>query len=286
MITNSIGMKLVRIPAGEFMMGDTLSPEEVQRKWPGGQIEGYRRSHPRHRVFLTSGFYMGATEVTRGQFALFVRETKYKTYAEKKGSSYALKDNKWGEVSGVYWRNSLFEQTDVHPVVCVNHNDAVAFCDWLSKKENKIYTLPTEAQWEYACRAGSDTTTWYWGDEESGAQGCANVAGEGESLNWNYKFKGVRDGYTHTAPVASFEANKFGLYDMIGNVWEWCGDWYGSYSSDSVVDPPGPSSGDARVLRGGSWYHNPRNCRSADRYWGAPDSSFSNIGFRVVCDDF
>ena len=282
-IINSIGMKLVYIPPGAFMMGDTLSPEEVDRRWPGGQIDWYKVAHPRHRVRLTEGFWLGVTEVTRGQFDRFVRETNYRTDAENQGTAWALKDNKWGEQSGVNWRNPLFQQGDDHPVVCVSYNDAMAFCEWLSKKDSKTYALPTEAQWEYTCRAGSDTTTWYWGDNESGAQGHANVPSEGESVNWTYKFKGVRDGYTYTSPVASFSANEFGLYDTIGNVWEWCADWYGDdyYANSPGSDPSGPSSGTSRVLRGGSWSNAPRSCRAANRSRYAPDARSDVIGFRV-----
>ena len=282
-VTNSIGMKLVYVPAGEFMMGDTLSPEEVDRRWPGGQIDRYKRAHPRHRVRLTEGFWLGITEVTRSQFEQFVRETNYRTDAEKQGAAWAFKDNKWGEQSGVNWRNPLFPQSDNHPVVCVSYNDARAFCEWLSKKDGKTYTLPTEAQWEYACRAGSDTTTWYWGENESGAQGHANVASEGESINWVHKFKGVRDGYTYTSPVAYFSANEFGLHDMMGNVCEWCADWYGGdyYANSPGSDPSGPSSGRSRVLRGGSWLYDPWYCRAAYRLRCTPDYRSHDIGFRV-----
>jgi formylglycine-generating enzyme required for sulfatase activity len=282
--TNSIGMKLVRVPAGEFMMGDTLTPEQADQKWPGGKIEWYKNAHPRHRVRLTKDFYIGAHEVTRGQLARFVNESGYRTDAEKGGGSFAVKDGRPGLYPEANWRNPLFEQTDEHPVVCVSWNDAKAFCDWLSKKEGMEYRLPTEAEWEYAARAGSETT-WYWGDDESGAQGRGNVADEGADLPWGFRFKGVRDGFTYTAPVGTFAPNAFGLYDVIGNACEWCLDCYGAnyYNATPGEDPAGPDSGNARVVRGGSWTYCPWGCRAAARSGTGPSSRFYyGLGFRVA----
>jgi len=230
---------------------------------------------------LTQGFYIASAPVTRGQFAHFVHQTGYKTDAEKKGRARAFKDGKWDWQDGVDWRKPLFDQTDAHPVVCVSYNDAIAFCQWLSQKECQTYTLPTEAQWEYAARAGADNTTWYWGDDESGAQDRANTADEGK--NFKFAFQGVKDGYEFTSPIASFTPNAFGLYDTIGNVWEWCLDWFqDSYSGLDTIDPEGPPSGSLRVLRGGSWSTNPRLCRVAFRYRYAPDSRRTSYGFRVA----
>ena len=276
-------MNLVLIPAGEFMMGDTQTPEEVDKRWPGGQIEWYKWAHPRHRVKLSKPFYIGECEVTRGQFDAFVRETDYKTDAEKAGKAWVLKDGKWGTQDGFSWRNPNFQQTDRHPAVCISWNDAVAFCEWASRKTGKTVTLPTEAQWEYACRAGSPGI-WPWGDREQDAQGKANVAGEGEELNWTQKFKGVRDGHTYTAPAGSFAANAFGLKDTIGNAWEWCFDWFGEkyYDESPASDPRGPGDGRFRVLRGGSWAGYPGFSRAACRYWDEPPDTYSRSGFRVV----
>jgi formylglycine-generating enzyme required for sulfatase activity len=282
--TNSIGMKLVRIPAGEFMMGDTLTPEQVDQKWPGGKIEWYKDAHPRHRVRLTKDFYIGAHEVTCGQFAQFVNAGGYKTEAEKGGGSFALKQGRSGIYPEANWRNPLFEQTDDHPVVCVSWNDAKAFCDWLSKKEGKEYRLPTEAEWEYAARGGSETA-WYWGDDESGAQGRANVADEGADLPHPLRFKGVRDGYKYTAPVGTFAPNALGLYDVIGNVWESCENWFDEnyYGASPSDDPTGPQTGQEGVVRGGAWYDFPGFTRSAFRLGYGPAGRCSYFGFRVVC---
>ena len=280
---NSIGMEFAAIPAGEFMMGSNLSVEEVDRRWPGGKVAWYEDEHPRHRVRITRPLYLGVCEVSRGQFARFVRETGYQTDGEKQGKSRAWKDGTWGFQDGANWRDPGFEQTDEHPVVCVSWNDAKAFCAWLSKREGVTYRLPTEAEWEYAARAGS-TTIWYWGDDELGAQGRANVAGEGEDVDWPRKFKGVRDGYTYTSPVGRFTANAFGLHDMLGNAYEWCEDWSGEeyYANSPTEDPQGPATGTTRVQRGGSWIHFPRSTRTASHSSHEPDYPSSNFGFRVV----
>jgi formylglycine-generating enzyme required for sulfatase activity len=280
--TNTLGMKFALIPAGTFMMGDTLSPEEMDRKWLGEGGEWYKDAHPSHRVNITRRFHMGAQDVTRGQFAQFVRESDYRSDAEKEGLTFALKDGEWGIQEGVSWRNPLFEQTDDHPVVCVSWNDATAFCKWLSEKEDKEYRLPTEAEWEYAARAGSNTT-WYWGNDEFGAQGRAKVAGEGQG--WKYFFKGVHYADRFTAAVGSLTPNAFGLYDLIGNVWNWCTDWYDAnyYGSSPTDDPVGPDSGQLRVVRGGSWRDAPWDARSANRGRSAPELRSTNSGFRVVC---
>lgn len=280
--TNTIGMALVLIPPGEFLMGDTISAEEVERKWGGWKLEWSKGDYPRHRVRITRGFYLGACAVTRGQFAQFVRETGYRTDAERGGKAYAMSSGIWAD-RAADWRNPLFEQTDAHPVVCVSWNDAAAFCGWLARKEGLDYALPSEAQWEYAARAGT-TSHWYWGDEDAGAQGRACVAGEGES--WQCRFTGVRDGWTRTAPVGTFTPNAFGLYDMIGNVSCWCRDWFGrdTYASSPPADPEGPNQGTHRSLRGGSWNSGPSYARSAHRDGCPPDFRSSDLGFRVACE--
>ncbi len=277
------GMEFVKVPAGEFMMGDTLSPEEVDRKWPGGQVEWYRWCHPRHRVRIGRDFLAGAMAVTRGQFARFVKEARHVTEAEKKGTGWAFKDLKWGEHKGINWQSPLFEQTDEHPVVCVSWDDAKAFCAWLSKVEGATCRLPAEAEWEYAARAGSDAMTWYWGDDERGAQGRANVACKSDGFE--YYFNGVEDGFKHTSPAGMFQPNAFGMYDVIGNVWEWCEDtWHDSYEDAPSDGSAWEDRGPARILRGGSWNYSPWCCRSAGRGKHEPDSRYHTVGFRVVVD--
>ena len=179
-ITNTIGMKLVLIPAGDFMMGSRETPEELVRA-VGGKQAWFTDEQPSHRVRITKPFYLGTHEVTRGQFRQFIDDSGHQTDAEK------------GDSKGIYvvesvegkakmrfdpegsWRKVGFEQTDEHPVVGVSWNDATAFCKWLSRKESKTYRLPTEAEWEYACRAGS-TTHYFNGDDPEDLALIGNVA--------------------------------------------------------------------------------------------------------------
>ena len=282
---NSLGMDFALAPPGEFKMGDTVSPRVADRRWPGASPAFYQDAQPRHGVKLTRPVLIGAYEVKRAEFARFVKETGYKTDAERKGEARAFRVSHWAMTKGVTWKKPLFAQTSDHPVVCVSWLDAKAFCAWLTKRDKLTYRLPTEAEWEYAARAGSQTT-WYWGEDETGAQGRANIAGEGEQVAWEYIFDGVRDGYTWTAPVGRFMPNALGLYDVIGNACEWCEDRYGAgyYSASPKDNPPGPAKGKRRVLRGGAWSSYPAIARSAyrDALW--PDGACVNNGFRVVCE--
>ena len=167
----------------------------------------------------------------------------------------------------------------------VSWNDAVEFCKWLSEKEGREYRLPTEAEWEYACRAGT-TTRFYCGDDEDKLLSIGNVADAMlrkiyERATWALEGE---DGYAFTAPVGKFRANSLGLYDMHGNVWEWCQDWYAKdyYGNSPENDPTGPAMGSSRVIRGGSWNYDPGFCRSANRSRDTPGDRSSNLGFRVA----
>jgi formylglycine-generating enzyme required for sulfatase activity len=170
--------------------------------------------------------------------------------------------------------------------VNVTWNDAVAFCEWLNKKEGKNYRLPREAEWEYACRAGT-TTKYYHGDDPEGLATIGNVADRSfkntkpSGYDWGIE---SNDGYVFTAPAGRFKPNAFGLYDMTGNVWEWCDDWYDAkfYATSRVDDPAGYTEGSNRVLRGGSWNCTPAICRSARRNWVTPDDRSGDLGFRVA----
>jgi formylglycine-generating enzyme required for sulfatase activity len=270
---NSIGMDLVWIEPGTFMMG---SPEEeVERD--GDEVQ--------HEVTLTKGFYLGVMEVTRGQFARFVEATGYVTEAETEGSAWTWDGKDWNDVQGASWRSPGFEQGDDHPVVCVSWNDAKMFCDWLTTNDPRwSYRLPTESEWEYACRAGTKTT-FAWGDDPAEAQVWCNLADKTlvqEAPTWPYGSAAGQDGSAFTAPVGTYGANAWGLRDMHGNAWEWCADWYGDYPAEAVVDPAGPVGGSGRVLRGGSWLIDPRSCRSAFRYWLEPGYRDCCFGFRVL----
>lgn len=275
--TNSIQMTFVEIKPGEFIMGSPAN--EPDR----GDDE------TEHRVKISKRFMLGVHEVTKGQFAAFVKDTAYKTDAEKLGLASAWTGKRWDIVKGASWRNPGFEQEGSHPVIEVSWSDAIAFVVWLSRKEAKNYRLPSEAEWEYACRSGS-ATAYYWGDDPDDGKGWLNGAG----LEWKEKL-GVwgdwegfswRDNYAFTSPVGSFKPNAWGLYDMLGNVWEWCQDRFAEYPKTYVVDPKGSESEDDsdRVLRGGGLDIGPPDCRAANRFTGAADFRDCTVGFRVVLE--
>ena len=293
--TNSIGMKLVTIPAGEFMMGMGETREELARAFP--RYEGRRietlTDMPAHKVRITRPFQMGAHEVTIAQFKRFVEDTGYQTEPERDGTGgygIDLKTKTWsnGRRKEYSWRNTGFPQTDDHPVVNITFADANAFCKWLSEKEHKTYRLPTEAEWEYACRAGT-TTRYNFGDDPELLAKNANTYDASsaevfpEWAEWSIKAK---DGFPFTAPVGSFRPNAFGLYDMHGNVWEWCSDRYGEdyYAKSPVDDPKGPEIGGRRSRRGGGWHVWPMYCQSFFRNYNTPQSRYLNLGLRVVVE--
>jgi formylglycine-generating enzyme required for sulfatase activity len=295
----SLGLKFVSIPAGEFRMGSDETAEDLKKAGfviPAGVDPG---DESPARTVRMSAFRMQTTEVTRGQFAEFVRSTNYKTDAEKDGKGgYGFNAE-----SGVFeqdpkytWRNAGFPQTDNHPVVNVSWNDADAFATWMTSESKKRaetvrYLLPTEAQFEYAMRAGA-TTRFATGDNSQSLDGHANV--QDASLERrvpnvdyaNYPSFSFDDGVAFTAVVGSYPKNAFGLYDMHGNVGEWCRDWYDAkyYAAARDQDPPGPSSGSFRVLRGGSWGSGPGGVRCAFRRSRAPEYRFNYFGFRLVLE--
>ena len=289
-----VKMELVLIPAGEFKMGSGESAEETAvffKKNYGMDFltaDSFKDEHPQHRVRITKPFYLGAYHVTRGQFRQFVKDSGYKTDAEKGDNPGAYgwdaKKKTFDFNKDYSWRNAGFEQTDEHPVVNVSWNDAVAFCKWLSKKEGKTYRLPTEAEWEYACRAGT-TTRYSSGDDPETLAKVANVAdatARAKFPDWKWTIK-ASDGYVFTAPVGKFKPNAFGLYDMHGNAWQWCADWYDAdyYTKSPTDDPTGPSGGSDRVSRGGSWINGAWYCRSAGRYSREPGFRVIILGFRA-----
>jgi len=226
-ITNSIGMKLKLIPAGEFMMGSPESDDTA------GLYE-----RPQHKVRITKPFYLGVYEVTQAEY----EKVMEKNPSRPKGAA--------------------------NPVEQVSWDDATEFCRRLSSKEEKTYRLPTEAEWEYACRAGS-TTLYSFGDAP---------ASLGE-FAWHGS-----DYRTH--PVGEKKPNAWGLYDMHGNVCEWCADWYDSryYANSPTDDPTGPEMATFRVYRGGSWGFSARLCRSAVRRRRSPEDGYHHLGIRVAAD--
>lgn len=238
-IQNSIGMKLVLIPAGEFMMGAS----------PGDKDAGDDEK-PRHKVKITKPFYMGKTPVTQEQ------------YEKLMGTN----------PSAFSGKNPDYDNRDAGkkaPVENVSWDDAQEFIRKLNQKEGtKGYRLPTEAQWEYAARAGA-TTKYYWGDSEE------------DIVQYAWTSESELDS---TKPVMKKDPNAFGLYDMLGNVFEWCEDWYNEdyYSDSELNDPKGPEEGEDRSLRGGSWNHFARYCRLSIRNYFNPDDRYSYFGFRLL----
>ena len=273
-VVDSLGMNLLLIPRGKFVMGAPKNEENrLDEESP-------------HEVEITRPFYMGKHEVTVGQFKAFVKDAKYATDAEKDGKGGRAFDGKeFVQKPEFTWKNLHITQADDHPVVVVTWNDAVAFCAWLSKKEGKTYRLPTEAEWEYACRAGTNTR-FNNGDKDDDLKAAGNIADASLKKKWIDAFWAMNwdDGHPFTAPIGRFKPNAFGLHDMHGNVWEWCSDWYGEdyYGKSPKQDPQGPVNGKERVSRGGAWSTQPKFCRSAFRDWHEPGYRSDCVGFRVV----
>jgi formylglycine-generating enzyme required for sulfatase activity len=264
---------MVSIPAGKFKIGSPVD-EDNRSKYEGPQTE-----------FQVASFYMSKFELTVAQFREFINETAYQTDADKDGGSYIWLDSKstWEERSGINWMhdergNKRTKDQYNHPVLHVSWNDAKAFITWLNAKTSLNFRLPSEAEWEYACRAGT-TSPFYTGD--CLPAGHSNYDGNNSYTNCpkqNYPYK--------TVPVNAngYQANPFGLYHMHGNVWELCeDDFHNSYTGlpkngKAWVDSPRRS---LRVLRGGSWREGARSCRSAGRSWDYPDFRSYYFGFRL-----
>jgi formylglycine-generating enzyme required for sulfatase activity len=279
---DGVKMEFMRIPKGKFTMGSPAT--EKGRK-------GKADEEKRHEVEITRDFYLGKHEVTNGQFALFVRETNYRTDGEKDARGSEGYDTEAGrdEFNPKYsWRNPGFVQTNDHPAILVSWNDAVRFCEWLSKKTGKSARLPTEAEWEYACRAGT-TTRYYHGDDSEARVQVGNLAdGTHKKRYPNAAATQAEDGYVFTSPVGRFKPNAFGLYDMHGNAYEWCQDWLGPYDGLNAKDPvrteKAANARAERVIRSGSWKSPPDDGRSAARAGHVPQIGYSRTGMRVALE--
>ena len=272
--------RMVYLEGGTFRIGSDFSADADAR--------------PAHDVSVDP-FYIDEHEVTNRQFARFVDGTGYRTMAEQRGWSLVFdhQQQQWVKRRGTDWRhpwgpNTSLDGRDDYPVVHVSWDDAEAMSQWLSSQGRVKIRLPTEAEWEYACRAKTSTFR-YWGDDAGKACGYANAA----DRSFKEKFPGFlihncEDGYVYTAPGGSFHPNEFGLFDMLGNVWEWCEDWYDKdfYKSkkSKCRNPVCKNAKSAfRVLRGGSWYDSPRSLRCALRSRSNPGLTNLNFGFRLVC---
>ncbi|MGV8136000.1 MAG: formylglycine-generating enzyme family protein [Mangrovibacterium sp.] len=252
-----VSIDMVAVKGGTFSMGNN----------DGGNDE-----KPVHSVRVND-FYMGRYEVTASQFEAFINATGYQTDAEKRGGSHVWDGSKWGKKTGIDWRCDAAgtrrgREEYSHPVIHVSWNDAIAYCKWLSQKTGKRYRLPTEAEWEYAALGGDKSR----GYQYSGSNTINNVA-------WFRENSGNK-----THPVGQKQFNELGIYDMSGNVREWCSDWCGDYyyGSSPQNNPTGPLSGSERVLRGGSWHSHAWYCRVSDRDYYFPGYSDDNYGFRLV----
>ncbi|KAM8757661.1 formylglycine-generating enzyme isoform 1-T1 [Acanthopagrus schlegelii] len=280
--------QMVLISGGEFLMGTDD---------PGIPADG---EGPQRPVYVDS-FYMDVQEVTNHQFQSFVRASGYITEAEKFGDSFVFEGllsesvkNEitqavaaapwWLPVKGANWRqpdgpdSNITDRLD-HPVLHVSWADAVAYCSWFNKR------LPTEAEWEYACRGGLKDRLYPWGNK-------LNPKGQHYANLWQGDFPNSNsgeDGYIKTSPVMSFPANGFGLYDMVGNAWEWTSDWWTvHHTTEKQRNPTGPPSGTDKVKKGGSYMCHKSYCyryRCAARSQNTPDSSASNLGFRCASQE-
>lgn len=276
-----VELKMTLIPAGSFRMGTAGAVEPMLKRY-GGRETDYRNEYPQREVDVADHFYIGTYEVTVVQFGRFADATGFKTEAEQAGWSYAWQRDHWEKVTGLTWRAPGFKQEGDHPVVCVTWNDAVAFCRWMSKHTGRTVRLPHELEWEYACRAGTQTAYW-WGDELDTSGAVANLADTGHwERRAGLRLMSMDDRYQFTAPVGRYRGNPFGLHDMIGNAWEWCEDEYRPFRAGHRLEPVQPERSVFRVLRGGSWGDEAWNCRSATRDWCRTDARGHNAGFRVV----
>lgn len=273
--------EVVVIPVGEFMMGS-----------PDNEPDHKSNEGPRHRVNVRRGFALGRTEVTVGQFRAFVNATGYRPTSEA-GTGSSIYDEKTGgmvDKSGVTWEDDhAGKRADANlPVIHVSWNDAKAYVDWLSRETGKVYRLPSEAEFEYVLRAGSDTM-YPWGNGNP-PRVIGNLTGDGDRSasrrNWVNAFEDYDDGYWGPAPVRSFEPNRFGIYDIAGNVSEWVEDcWHDNYQRAPTDGSPWVNPGcTRRVLRGASWASAPDQVRSAFRLNASASTVNPRLGFRVARD--
>lgn len=254
---------LARIPAGDFLMG---------------AADGEADERPVHRVHL-SEFFIGRFPVTNDEYARFVRATGYPGPSVRGLPLIAAggRDSIFKEFAAPYvWEaGEPPKGHGNHPVVLVRHDDALAYCSWLSKEIQRIVRLPTEAEWERAARGGVDGAKFPWGDDIDESRG-------------NYLADPAAKRQRGTRPTGTYPPNAYGLCDVIGNVWEWVSDWYGAeyYGQGDAQNPKGPAAGSFRVLRGGSWVTDDlMMMRSAYRHTVPPDTYTYSVGFRIVCAD-
>ena len=274
--------EMVKVKGGCFQMGSPAT-------------EASRQADEHQHKVCVDDFQLGRYEVTVGQFRKFVDATHYRTDAEKDKGCRVWKGS-WIYEAGLTWQSRKITKDDTHPVICVSWRDATAYTDWLSRTQGGKYRLPTEAEWEYAARAGT-TGARFWGDDDRIACAYANV---GDAGHFKGNMFNCDDGYRYTAPIGSYAPNKFGVNDLLGNVWEWtCSAHDSGYGGGErrCLEEPGVMETQilgtqrslnyrdaARVARGGSWTSEPRFVRAANRNPYAPSDRYIHLGFRVARD--
>ncbi len=263
--------KMVFVEGGIFMMGYADGPDQEK---------------PVHKVKLSS-FYIDKYEVTVREYKQFVEATKYVTDAEKGEGSYIWDGKDFTTKKGVNWRHDAIgqlvsESNYNHPVIHLSWNDANAYAKWVGKR------LPTEAEWEYAARGGSKAYKFAWGNEEISNKKVANISDENyhKAVSfWPY-FKSYDDGFTYSSPVGTYEPNCLGIFDMAGNAWEWCEDFYDEnfYKKSPKLNPVNKINNGKRVHRGNGWDGRPNNMRASRRSGDLQSNSYVDTGFRCVKD--
>jgi len=300
-LTNSLGMEFVPVPAGSFWMGSDEAPAALAQAFPlldGARFTALADEAPVHQVRISQPFYLGRHEVTVGQFRRFLELSGYQPESVADGTggygynaqydpaTTARGDAFEGRNPRYSWAQPGFAQSDEHPVVNVTWNDAQALARWLTEREGVRYRLPTEAEWEYACRA-STRTRYPHGNDPALLTQHANVFDPTAASLWprwqQHALPGS-DGHAFTAPVGSYPPNAFGLHDMLGNVWEWVADWHdeGYYAQSPATDPQGPATGSVRVRRGGSWHTWAFYARCSYRNWNSPQTRYTLVGMRLL----
>ena len=295
--------EMVVIPAGSFVIGSSVAETDREHMAAEGdtaagpaedgrpvtrvsrpQVSAWEKPNP--TITIAKPLALSRYEITLGQYRTFVAATNQT--ADGGCRAYNADGSAFVTVEGMTWRNPGFDQTDNHPVVCVNWIDAQRFVEWLSHETGATYRLPSEAEWEYAARAGT-TTARYWGDGIADACTFANVGDLdlADKLNWRNREFTCRDGYVYTSPVGAYKPNAFGLYDVLGNVWEMVEDcWHWNHAARPVDGRPWDSKSctEQRMNKGGSWSHYPWGTRSAVRNKSLPTTRFNTTGFRVARD--
>jgi len=293
-LTLDLYQNMILVEGGEFQMGDIFG-------------DGEDDEQPVHNVQVDS-FYIGKYQVTVGEFRDFVEATNFRTTAEINGGARIFDGSQMAHDSSACWNKVNFPQTEDHPVVCVSWYDAIDYCNWRSGNEGLRpcyistgdtilcdfeadgYRLPTEAEWEFAARSCGRDYKYCWGNGEpyAGGKKAANIRGETAKREWGVHvktwWKGYDDGYLFTSPVDHYTSNEIGLYDMTGNVYEWCWDWYnGSYYKNSPAkNPRGAVSGEMRSCRSVGYGCLFKSMRTVSRGKAAPDFRFLHGGFRLA----